>query len=1068
MNEEEALTYPYSFKWSKQIEDFFVRKHIYLLHPFKVRGIYRQGEVVTIKSPIVVEPFSSMSGRSGFSNCGAFSYMHSAFGSRAEVGRYCSIAPYSRLMGNEHPLDRISTHPFACRDYYTNWMERQFRLASPVMPFAQTDRGSVIVKDDVWIGNAALIRPGVTIGYGAVIAAGAVVVKDVPPFAVVGGSPAKVIKYRFDEVTIARILDVAWWRYHVRDLSGLDVSDTHGFLDELERRVERGDVKEYTPPKIDIAAAIHALLTKQKSGDGPPTSAKKQKPMQRPLFDASANTKIMDAIMASGANDFSLSEYHGREGDIARNLIGDEALARGWTVESIRKLSYRVRTPNGGIIFQQNAPEVAIGSSRITVDKVVTKELLARNGISVPAGRVFTDVNLAAAYFQTRSIAQVVKPATGGGGYGVTAGLVDKASFVRAWQQAAALGRRIIVEDFVAGDEIRMITIGGRLTAAVCRVPAYVVGDGTRTIEALVAQKNKLRLRNPLLKMYPIKSFDQLELDDREMSEIPSRGEHIRLSTVSNIAMGGESVSVIERLHPSIIALAEKAAKSLGGTILLGLDVLVKDFSADAENGNASIIEINSNPAIATLYFAAFGPPAAHLPRSLLDFSYQRLRDLPNESEKKPVVLPAAPYVATCGGASFRRDYSTQMRLIRQAAYARNLKVDALSHEVTLLSDGERQATFFQGMSNHTPALSRRATNDKEWTKKLLGDAGINVPAGSRFSCADMAKAWAFAQSLNGAVVVKPVNGSGGAGVATDISTFNHFEQAWLEASATGSKSILVEDYHQGKDYRILVVGNAIRAATQRIPAHVVGDGEHDINELIALKNEYRKSSPHDGSKPIKLTPMMLRNLTQLGMGGHTVLEKGQYFQLHTVANIGSGGESADVTDHVHPDWAEIAVRTRLAVYDPLHIGFDLIAEDIGRSPHAQRWVIIEVNANPDMGLHHFVSHGTARDTAGALVDALFFTTPDDVRKSARIVAAFRGKARDAMDRIWRHAHLCKLDGSVRVLSEAELELIISGAPTAVDAMIVACATGSRIVPVRNAQVLAFDDKVPPGFTVLQ
>src|SRR5690606_22261084 len=115
-------------------------------------------------------------------------------------------------------------------------------------------------------------------------------------------------------------------------------------------------------------------------------------------FDADINARIIEEIMAGSANDFSKSDYHGRKGDIARNLIGDVALARGWTVESIRRLTYRILTPEGAIIFQQNAPEVAIGSSRLTVDKVATKDLLVSYGVAAPAGRVFTDMKAAAAY----------------------------------------------------------------------------------------------------------------------------------------------------------------------------------------------------------------------------------------------------------------------------------------------------------------------------------------------------------------------------------------------------------------------------------------------------------------------------------------------------------------------------------------------------------------------------------------------------------------------------------------------------------------------------------------------
>src|SRR5690606_35413747 len=119
----------------------------------------------------------------------------------------------------------------------------------------------------------------------------------------------------------------------------------------------------------------------------------KDKTKRMPFYNAGINARIIEEIMAGSANDFSTSGYHGRKGDIARHLIGDEAVLRGWDVESIRKLTYRVVTPDGDIVFQQNAPNVAIGSSRITVDNVATKQLLTSNDVAAPAGGVFTAMN---------------------------------------------------------------------------------------------------------------------------------------------------------------------------------------------------------------------------------------------------------------------------------------------------------------------------------------------------------------------------------------------------------------------------------------------------------------------------------------------------------------------------------------------------------------------------------------------------------------------------------------------------------------------------------------------------
>ncbi|WP_165253952.1 CatB-related O-acetyltransferase [Adlercreutzia sp. ZJ304] len=128
------------------------------------------------------------------------------------IGDYCSIAPdVSFVLNNEHRIDTLSTYPFKVMLFNDD-------------PEAGS-KGGITVCDDVWIGYRATILDGLTIGQGAVVAAGAVVTKDVPPYAVVGGCPAKIIKYRFDEKTRSILATL--------DLSKLTPSFIESHLDEL-------------------------------------------------------------------------------------------------------------------------------------------------------------------------------------------------------------------------------------------------------------------------------------------------------------------------------------------------------------------------------------------------------------------------------------------------------------------------------------------------------------------------------------------------------------------------------------------------------------------------------------------------------------------------------------------------------------------------------------------------------------------------------------------------------------------------------------------------------------------
>lgn len=121
---------------------------------------------------------------------------------KVSIGKFCSIANAYIYAGGEHRCDWGSTYPFNCMMADFSYIE-----GNP------TTKGEVFIGNDVWIGSDAKIMSGVTIGDGAVIGANSLVTKDVPPYAIVGGNPAKVIKYRFDEETITKFLEIKWWNW---------------------------------------------------------------------------------------------------------------------------------------------------------------------------------------------------------------------------------------------------------------------------------------------------------------------------------------------------------------------------------------------------------------------------------------------------------------------------------------------------------------------------------------------------------------------------------------------------------------------------------------------------------------------------------------------------------------------------------------------------------------------------------------------------------------------------------------------------------------------------------------
>lgn len=183
------------------------------IHRKRVGNTCSFGKSTTIDSAARFEGENKLLSHSVFlnSSMGYASYVSDhSFIKNTVIGRYTCIANEVMTVAGNHPLSFASVHPA----FYSTTQELSYVKQSKFEDFHFLDsqkRISVVIGNDVWIGARATILEGVTIGDGAVIAAGAIVTKDVPPYSIVGGVPAKIIKYRFDEETIKKLLELKWW-----------------------------------------------------------------------------------------------------------------------------------------------------------------------------------------------------------------------------------------------------------------------------------------------------------------------------------------------------------------------------------------------------------------------------------------------------------------------------------------------------------------------------------------------------------------------------------------------------------------------------------------------------------------------------------------------------------------------------------------------------------------------------------------------------------------------------------------------------------------------------------------
>ncbi len=297
-------------------------------------------------------------------------------------------------------------------------------------------------------------------------------------------------------------------------------------------------------------------------------------------------------------------------------------------------------------------------------------------------------------------------------------------------------------------------------------------------------------------------------------------------------------------------------------------------------------------------------------------------------------------------------------RIIVNEAHRRGIEVQVEDAEAGLfvLNQGGRRIRCRESLSDLTSAVSMSLCQDKRMTHRAFARAELNQPAQCLAGTPEENAAFL---ARHKSVVVKPVNGEQGEGVAVDLRSPEAMEQAIALAAQFDSR-VLLESFHAGLDLRIVVIGYAVVAAAIRRPAAIIGDGQHCISELIETQSR-RRLAATGGESRIPLDEETRRTVAAAGFSMDSRLPAGEQLIVRKTANLHTGGTLEDVTASLHPLLAETAVAAARALEIPV-VGLDLLV------PAADQPDYVLIEANERVGL----ANHEPQPTAERFLDLLF------------------------------------------------------------------------------------------------
>lgn len=321
------------------------------------------------------------------------------------------------------------------------------------------------------------------------------------------------------------------------------------------------------------------------------------------------------------------------------------------------------------------------------------------------------------------------------------------------------------------------------------------------------------------------------------------------------------------------------------------------------------------------------------------------------------------------------RNLHSNQKIVIYEMLKRGIDVEIFDerNEIIRCTYGNHVEYLYDRDSSITPYNMSIIAGNKAYTKRILEDNNISAPLGVSFLSSDYTSILASAKAIGYPVTIKPVNGSHGFDVYTNIENDKELLESLNKLiKSRGVVPILVEEYFDALEFRIFITKNKDYAVLLRDCAYVIGDGIHSIEELIESEN-YRRMHPRCNALcEIIIDDEMTRFLSKKGINLKDVPKNDEKVYVRPNSNVAMGGVCVDYTDKVHPSVIDIAYKTLESFPGLPYIGIDYMTNSIDQEQNEDSYRIIEVNTIPGVHMHFRPAIGESRNIAEYMVDMIF------------------------------------------------------------------------------------------------